>query len=197
MNKKKLEIELSKLETLNSKNIKLEQYQIEGSLAAEFLLFGLKDIQDKTVADFGCGNGILGYGCLLLNAEKVYFVDIDEEAIKLSKKNCSKFKNVEFFNCDVLGFNKKVDTVIMNPPFGVQNRKADKKFLEKAFEVSKNICSIHKLGSEKFIEKISQENNFEIVKFIKKKFMIKKSYKFHTKEKYFVDVGFWNLKSFK
>src|SRR3989344_8274142 len=136
MNKKQLEISLSKLDSLCNKNIKLEQYQLEGNLAAEFLLFALEDIKGKVVADFGCGNGILGIGCLLLGAKKVYFVDLDKNSIEITKKNSEDFTNIKFYNCDVEEFNKKVDTVVMNPPFGVQERKADKKFLEKAFEIS-------------------------------------------------------------
>jgi len=194
MNKKQLEISLSKLDSLCNKNIKLEQYQLEGNLAAEFLLFALEDIKGKVVADFGCGNGILGIGCLLLGAKKVYFVDLDKNSIEITKKNSEDFTNIKFYNCDVEEFNKKVDTVVMNPPFGVQERKADKKFLEKAFEISDNIYSIHKIESEKFIEKIALENNFKVLDVIKTKFLIKKSYSFHKKEKYYVEIGIWKLK---
>jgi len=194
MNKKQIEIYLSKLSNIEDKNISLEQYQIEGDLAAEFLLFVYEGINCKIVADLGCGNGILGIGALLLGAKKVYFIDIDNKSIYIAMKNCSKLDNAEFFNIDINKFNTRVDTVVMNPPFGVQNRKADKNFLLKAFEITENIYSIHKIGSEKFIEKICQENNFKVVNIIKKKFLIKKSYKFHTKAKYYADVGFWKIK---
>ena len=194
MNKKQIEIYLSKLSNIEDKNISLEQYQIEGDLAAEFLLSAFEDINDKVVADLGCGNGILGIGALLLGAKKVYFIDIDNKSIDIAMKNCEKIDNAEFLNIDVNKFNTRVDTVVMNPPFGVQNRKADKNFLLKAFEITENIYSIHKIGSEKFIEKICQENNFKVVNIIKKKFLIKKSYKFHTKAKYYADVGFWKIK---
>src|SRR3989339_765880 len=92
MNKKQLEISLSKLDSLCNKNIKLEQYQLEGNLAAEFLLFALEDIKGKVVADFGCGNGILGIGCLLLGAKKVYFVDLDKNALNIARENFKKMK---------------------------------------------------------------------------------------------------------
>jgi predicted RNA methylase len=36
------------------------------------------------------------------------------------------------------------DTVLQNPPFGVQMRAADRRFLEKALEVSQTIYSLHK-----------------------------------------------------
>src|SRR3989344_7088742 len=151
MNKKQIEIYLSKLSNIEDKNISLEQYQIEGDLAAEFLLFVYEGINCKIVADLGCGNGILGIGALLLGAKKVYFIDIDNKSIDIAMKNCEKIDNAEFLNIDVNKFNTRVDTVVMNPPFGVQNRKADKNFLLKAFEITENIYSIHKIGSEKFI----------------------------------------------
>ena|SRR3989338_8568593 len=192
--KKQLEIQLSKLKTIINKNIKLEQYQTEGKIAADILwaAHNNNDIKDKIVADFGCGNGILGIGALLLGAKKVYFIDKDKESIEITKLN-NKFNNAEYYECDILEFNKKIDTVIMNPPFGVQNRKADKKFLEKAFMLSKKIYSLHKIESKVFIEKISQEYNFEIIKIIPFNLRLKKTYKFHKRNIYDVYAGLWIL----
>jgi len=192
LNKKALAIKLSKLELPASKEVNLEQYETEGDDAAEILLFAFMngDIEGKKIADLGCGNGIFGVGALLLGAKKVYFVDVDREMIKLAKKNSSEGV---FVNKDVLEFNEKVDTVIMNPPFGVQERKADKAFLEKAMEISDSIYSIHKIESKVFIDKLCKENSF-IVKEIKPfKFLLKKTYDFHKKEKYYVDVGCWHI----
>lgn len=197
MNKKQLEIYLSKLKTLENKKIRLEQYQIEGSLAAEMLVLAEDDIKGKVVADLGCGNGILGIGALLLGVKKVYFVDLDKESIKIAKGNVKEFSNAEFFNCDIKDFNKKVDTVVMNPPFGVQKRKADKVFLETAMKIAENIYSIHKIESSKFIEALAKEYNFEIAGIVKTRFLLKKSYQFHKKKNYYVDIGIWILKRIK
>ena len=188
MNKKQLEIYLSKLETVKNKNINLEQYQIEGDLAAEFLLSALNDVKGKIIADFGCGNGILGIGALILGAKFVYFVDIDKNSLVIAQENCKGFNNTKFINCDVIEFNKKVDTVIMNPPFGVQQRKADKNFLLKAFEMSENIYSMHKIESENFIYKICKDHNFKVLKIIEKTFLIKKTYHFHKNKIYSVNI---------
>lgn len=197
MNKKQLEISLSKLKLIDKKNINLEQYQLEGNLAAEILMSAEENINGKIIADLGCGNGILGIGALLLGAKKVYFLDLDLEAIKITKENSKEFKNLEFFNCDVQKFDKKVDTVIMNPPFGVQKRNADKTFLETAFKISNNIYSIHKIESAKFIESMAKDNGFEINSILKLEFLIKKSYEFHKRKNYVVDIGVWYLKRIK
>ena len=194
MDKKALEIALSKLHPLTTQKINLEQYQLEGSLAAELLWIAFLngDIQHKTVADFGCGNGILGIGALLLGAKKVFFVDLDEEALTLAKKN--SYSKGSYFLGDVSGFSKKVDTVVMNPPFGVQTRKADKPFLEQAMKTSKTIYSIHKTESKQFIATLAKEHHFLIENVLERKLFLKKTYSFHTHNNHPVNVGIWILR---
>jgi len=196
MDKKKLAIILSKLKLTKNKRIELEQYQTEGELAAEilWLAYTRGDIQNKNAADFGCGNGIFGIGALLLEAKKVYFIDIDEEAINIAKENSKDFNNTKFFKEDINNFNKKSDTVIMNPPFGVQKRKADKEFLIKAFQTSKVVYSIHKIESKNFIETISKEYGFKVEEIVRENILLKKTYKFHKSNKYYVNSGIWILR---
>jgi len=196
--KKQLAISLSKLKILENFNVDLEQYQSEGELVADILWIANtnKDIENKIIADFGCGNGIFGIGALLLGAKKVFFIDIDKNSIELTKENYKSLnlKNGKFINSDILNFKEKIDTVIMNPPFGVQQEHNDKLFLEKAFEVSNSIYSLHKIESKKFIEKISKNNNFKVIKVYPYEFLIKKTQKFHKSDKYYVKVGCWHLK---
>jgi rRNA N6-adenosine-methyltransferase METTL5 len=45
------------------------------------------DIRDKTVADFGCGCGMLSIASTLMGAEKVYSIDIDSDALVICKRN--------------------------------------------------------------------------------------------------------------
>lgn len=199
MNKKELALKLSRLKILNKYDVDLEQYQTQSEVAADILwrINFFSNIKGKIVADFGCGNGVLGIGCLLLNAKNVYFVDKDKNAIDITKENCKRFKNVEFVNKDVFEFSKKVDMVVMNPPFGVQKKKADKKFLEKAMGISKYIFSIHKIESKGFINKLCKENDFRVKNIIEFKFPLVKSYKFHRKKLYYVDVGLWIIEKLK
>jgi len=191
--KKKLEIQLSKLKQLEEFDLDLEQYTTDSSQASEILLWAYnnRDIENKIIADFGCGNGILGIGALLLNAKKVYFIDNDKKAIKITKENT---KTGEFILDDISNFSKPIDTVIMNPPFGVRNRKADKIFLETAMKYSKSIYSIHKIESKDFINKLCKENNFKVETIKEFKILLKKTQKFHKKERYYVHVGCWYLK---
>jgi len=195
MNKKKLAIELSKLEKFENVKPELEQYPTDSELAAHILwnAFMQGDIENKIVADLGCGNGIFGIGALLLGAKVVYFLDVDNGALDVAIRNC-KFENVHFRKMDILEFDEKVDTVVMNPPFGVQQEHADKNFLEKAMEISNSIYSIHKIESKTFIDKLSKENEFEVVGIEAKEIILKKTMKFHKSEKYPTNVGICMLK---
>ena len=66
-------------------------------------------------------------------------------------------------------------------------------FLLKAFEIAREIYSIHKTGSERFIETVASENGFSVKSVIPKNFIIKKIYKFHKRDNYTVKVGIWHI----
>src|SRR3990167_9027366 len=116
MNRKELASLLSKLKSFNESKLELEQYQTECNIASSILwqAYMSKEIEDKKVADLGCGNGIFGIGALILNAKEVIFLDKDEDAIKLAKSNLEfiskelnqKFK-AKFINKDILDFKDK------------------------------------------------------------------------------------------
>src|SRR3989344_2668581 len=195
LSQNKLAIILSRLKELEKKDVFLEQYQTNSEIAARVLWWAYMqgDIENKVIADFGCGNGVFGIGSLLLDARKVYFIDKSKEAIKISKENYKGLKNGVFVNKNVKDFNEKVDVVIENPPFGVQKEHADREFLEQAFKISDIIYSFHKIESEKFIDSFCRDNNFIAKKIFVFDFPLKKTQKFHKKELYKVKVGVWRL----
>lgn len=198
MNKKQLAIHLSKLKQISNPNVSLEQYQTESEIAAEVLWFAFmnKDIQNKIIADLGCGNGIFGIGALLLGAKKVFFVDIDNNSLILAKQNVNnlKLQNSVFIRSSIEDFNNKIDTVFQNPPFGVQREHADKPFLIKAMQLSNIIYSFHKIESKEFIENLLRDTLFKVIKILKFEFPIKKTLFFHKKKAHLIDVGCWIIK---
>ncbi len=198
MNKKKLAIQLSKLKQIEKPIISLEQYQTESEIAADVLWFAHmnNNIENKIIADLGCGNGILGIGALLLGAKKVFFIDIDNASLLITKQNINdlNLKNAVLIKSEIENFNEKVDTVIQNPPFGVQREHADKPFLQKAMQISSIIYSFHKIESREFIKNLLADTNFKIRKILKFKFPIKKTQFFHRKKSYLIDVGCWFIK---
>lgn len=204
MNKKELSFLLSKLKTFNDSKIKLEQYQTECEIAASILWMAYMngDIVKKILADFGCGTGIFGIGALILGAKKVFFVDVDKEAIEIAKENVilmeevvKKEFNFEFLNQDVKIFKHKVDVIVENPPFGVKKEHADKEFLEKAMEIGNKIYSIHKIESKNFIDKLAKDNDFSQELIWEFEFPLKKIKSYHKKKVYNVEVGLWRLEN--
>lgn len=202
MKKKQLEIILSQLREPLLPKPSLEQYTITGNLAAEILnlayLHG--DIKDKIVFDFGCGSGRLGIGAVMLGAKHVVGVDIDKSVIKTAKENLkrhemytSKKLPVYFVVCDIRNWTAKADTVIQNPPFGIQTRHADRMFLDAALACGKRIYTLHKDGYRKtrdFITKYVEDKGGKIEQVQKYKFTIPYMFKFHQKPKatYNVDL---------
>lgn len=179
-----LAVALSKLKGFSNPKVRLEQYQTDSEVAATVLWYAYMqgDIQGKTVADLGCGTGILGIGALMLGASKVFLVEKDPDALEILKKNLDFVvdRSRVVFG-DVSGFNIKVDTVVQNPPFGVKTRHADKPFLEKALQIAKVIYSFHNEGSDNFVSLVCQDYDAKIAGRMDFTFPIKASMAFHSK----------------
>ena len=145
-----LEIAISRIAPHPSPQAYLEQYTITPEVAAEILYMATyiyDDIADKTVIDLGCGTGRLAIAAALLGAKEVVGVDIDKPAIKQAMRNAGKLgvqTRMDWIIADIDAIRGNFDTVLENPPFGVQKRRADRKFLEKALQIGKRIYSLHK-----------------------------------------------------
>jgi len=192
--KSQLAIALSRLAAFKTPKIGLEQYTTESEIAAEVLwnanMSG--DIQDKTIADMGCGTGILGIGALMLGAKKVYFIDIDKDALEILRTNLASTgikKGFEIIESDISGFPTEVDMVIQNPPFGTKEKHVDKTFLHKAFSLSDMIYSFHKTATAEFVTKLAKENCFELKGRWDFSYPLKQTMKQHSKRIQRIEVS--------
>lgn len=199
MRKKQLEIALQKLSTHPMPSAKLEQYMTPGDVASTllYLAYAKDDIVDKVVCDLGCGTGRLAIGAALLGAREVIGVDVDEVALEVAEKNAREAGvSVKLVKSEVDEFDaKNIDTVIQNPPFGVQRRGADMKFLRKALELAKCVYSIHKLTPEnrEFIAARVEEMGGSVTDRIELEFHIPRQFEFHTRDAYRFKIDLYRI----
>jgi putative methylase len=148
---RKLDLErfLSTIQVNPTPKVDLEQYTISENIAATMLYIAAytnNDITGKHVLDLGCGTGRLGLGAAFLGAKTVLGVDIDKAALKVAvvnSQNTGLVDNTNWINSDISVVNGCFDTVLQNPPFGVQTRNVDRVFIAKALSSGKKIYSLH------------------------------------------------------
>lgn len=148
---RKLDVEmlLSRVQPHPSPRPDLEQYTIPVDVAATVLYiaaYTYGDIVGKRVLDLGCGTGRLALGAAFLGAEEVVGVDLDKVAVKVALENAKRTRlktRTQWLAGDIDAVRGTFDTVVQNPPFGVQKRQADRRFLQKALETARTVYSLH------------------------------------------------------
>jgi putative methylase len=216
-----LELFLSQVKPNLFPQVSLEQYTVSEAVAATVLYIAAytnDDIIGKTVLDLGCGTGRLALAASYLGAKCAVGVDIDKAVIKTAAENSEKAGlkiNVQWVVGDVSAITGRFDTVLQNPPFGVQRRTADRKFLEKALEIGDVVYSLHnhprtdkqllkrlkatpngllQVAPSPFIEKFV-ENRQGMVKAVYALLMtIPRMFAFHTKTKHNFVVDLYVIK---
>ena len=199
--KRDLEQALSEIEKNPTPKAFLEQYTTPSNVAADTLhmaAYVFDDIIDKAIVELGCGTARLALGAALLGAKYVVGVDLDKVVISLTKKN-SKILGIKEKTDWIIGdidlLKGNFDTVLQNPPFGVQKRRADRKFIIKSLELGNTIYSFHKSGysNRKFIKRFIEEHGGKITNIFPTSMEIPKMFKFHTKEKQSIKVDLYRI----
>ena len=193
LSKSALAIRLSKLKGFLQPDLVSEQYATDSETAASvlWLAFMNGDVKDKVIADFGCGTGILGIGCLLLGARKVCFVDNDPAALEIAKANLSGLNSGKYdlMESPISGVDLKADTIIQNPPFGTKRRHADREFLLKAFESADVVYSLHKASTIEFVRKLALSNGFQATHILRHSLPLKRQHEFHRRRIHRIEVA--------
>lgn len=200
---RKLDLEkaISEIETHPMPKAYLEQYTIPSRVAAELLFIATyvyNDIIDKTVVDLGCGTGRLAIGAALLGARETFGVDVDKVAVDVARKNAETMdvkEKTHWIVADIDVMQGTFDTVLQNPPFGVQRRKADREFIKKSLELGRRIYSLHKGGesSREFIKRFIERHGGRVTGIFPMKMDIPRLFEFHTKNKRSVEVDLYRI----
>jgi putative methylase len=199
--KRDLERALSQIEAHPLPNAYLEQYTTPSNVAAETLYLAAyvyDDVIDKTVVDLGCGTGRLAIGAALLGAKEVFGVDVDEVAVRAAQKNAEIMgvkEKTHWLVADIDVVKGSFDTVLQNPPFGVQRRRADRRFITKSLELSSTIYSFHKggEGNREFIKRFIEEHGGKVTTIFPLKMEIPRMFNFHTKKKKITQVDLYRI----
>lgn len=200
MKEKDLAIKLQKLKPHPDPSPELEQYSTPGDIAASMLhlAYSCGSIEGEEIYDLGCGTGRLAIGAALLGGAKIIGVDIDIESLKVAKENAASVgvETIEWVCGDVSELElPEVNTVIQNPPFGVQKRGADMVFLKKALQWGKEVYSMHK-GVPKnrgYISRKIKELGGRTTHRVEKDFHIPAQFKYHTQDVYRFKVDIYRI----
>jgi len=201
MKLKQLEQHLQTIEGFENPKVLLEQYPTRPHIAACMLQTihdTFDDIDNKMIADLGCGCGVLSIGSVMLGAGSVTGFDVDQDALDQFQENIADFEmdNIELVNADVasLGdrFIGKYDTVIMNPPFGTKHNKGlDIKFLETGLRLSsKSVYSLHKTSTREHILKKAKDWGVTAQVIAELRYDLPNTYKHHKKSSVDIQVDF-------
>lgn len=191
--KRELEIILQGLKDLRNPKPDLEQCSTPANLASAMIhmCYMMGDLEEKEVADLGCGNGILAIGAALYGASHAIGIDVDPNAIEIARENAERLgvsDKVEFRIMDVRDFSEKVDTVLQNPPFGVRRRGADALFLDVALRNSKVTYSIHIAGNSRFFREFALKRGAKLTHVEKWPFPLRRTFPYHEKKVVLIPV---------
>ena len=207
MLKRDLELLLQRIEEPISPKLYLEQYTTPASIAADMLweAYMRGDVENKVIADLGCGAGRLLLGSLLLGASYAVGIDIDCEILLLLDENAWRVTKLEgdimlMYDTILSDIRKtpirRIDTVIMNPPFGLRSKTSDIVFLEKAFGITETVYSLHLCNDKNrsFIKRFAREKGYssEIIKTYN--YPIRQLHEAHRRRIYYIKVDYWRFR---
>lgn len=206
MKLKQVESALQDVSGFDRPKVRLEQYETPAHIAAR-LVFTAEasygDLRDKTVADLGCGCGMLTLGSLLMGAGVVTGFDIDEDALSVCQDNLEELleegSSVELVQADVKQlmvpgsrWHGRFDTVLLNPPFGTKkNQGADMLFLEAASALSTSaVYSLHKTSTRAHVLRRARDFGLRGEVLAELRYNLPNTLAFHKKASVDVQVDF-------
>ncbi|MEZ0393629.1 MAG: DNA methylase [Desulfurococcaceae archaeon] len=208
LDKKQLELLLSKVPRAPRPRRELEQYETPADVASHVLwtAYMSGDVAGKDVVEPACGRGKFALGALALGASRVVCIDIDEDMVRSAADVClslldpSACSRALFVVADAISLLlREHDTAIMNPPFGVVkgSRGLDLAMLSTYLAQAKSVYTLHK-ASEHFMEALLRKaagiEAFVVERVEKLRFAIPMMFESHRRKVYRFDVLFLVLR---
>ena len=173
-----------------------EPYPTPAGIAAEvlYVAHAKGDVADRSVVDLGCGNGVLAIAGKLVGAGRVVGVDSDPAAIDVARRNAERAQvDVEWRVADVRTIREPFETVVMNPPFGSQTRRADRPFFEVALSVGRVIYTFLNAKAEAYVRRRIESAGGRITDRLEYAFPLRHAFAFHREEVRPIDVLLYRI----
>lgn len=203
MRQKQLAIALSKLPPHPQTSVELEQYPMEGGLAAQWItaISQAGDINENTrVVDLGAGNGILGIGLILAGAASATLVEIDSAAVAATELGADELgvgNRVNCFESDISQWDGwpdiACDLVVTNPPWGVQTLRADRAFLVAAFASPASVIHLMHNAQASHISGLAADSGWVGEVLMEADFALPAAYQHHTSRRGTTKVACWRF----
>lgn len=201
---------IQNLQPFSQPKIRLEQYTIDAVCAVNITYFAgveFDDIRGKVVLDLGVGTGRLSVASAFLLPKFIIGIDIDPNALSILVENkeglavegmihplCCSVDKIPL-NLESQFTKDSQITTIMNPPFGVQKKYSDRKFLKAAMMLSDVIYSIH-LANDKvhnFIKRYVKKFGWTIDYALPYNMIIEGTFPFHKKNRKQIEVNVYRF----
>jgi putative methylase len=123
-------------------------------------------------------------------------VEFDPDAVVVAQRNLELARvDVRILNADVGTFRERVDTVVMNPPFGAQRRGADRPFWETALLVARKAVYAFSLrDSRTFIERQAVARGATIEAALPVNWNLPRTFSHHREKAVTLPVDLWVLR---
>ncbi len=202
--KKDVKIVLSRVKGFKNPVPELEQYMTPPDVAADMLnIVRLHKKNGYSMVDLGSGTGMISFAGALYGFS-VKSVEKDPKAVTIMRKNLGMINKNEEKNLDISIINKDVrffkdesDVVVMNPPFGIQERDKNLVFLKKAFETSENVFALlhrsekKEVETRKFLKRFADFHNFSATILKTYQIQLPRKMFFHEKTSKAVNMDFY------
>src|SRR5207302_8798707 len=131
----------------------------------------------------GGGKGALAIAANASGAACGLAVEADLESSEVSGRNAEHSEvEVEWDVADVSSVHEPFDTVLMNPPFGAQTRRADRPFIDAAMDLGKVVYTFLNAPSEPFVRRRIETTGSRITDRLEYGFPIPHLFSFHRRD---------------